>query len=113
MGSLTLVGAGAGGDATASAVAADIADIARGIVDPVFGRPVDALVRRERASPQRHEGGYYVVSTSSTGRARSASSRRGWAKPDFARSGAAKAPHRRRPGPVVPVVLITHATRKR
>ena len=60
IGSLTLVGPGAGGDATASAVAADIADIARGIVDPVFGRPVAALVEAERAPMQRHEGGYYV-----------------------------------------------------
>ena len=60
VGSLTLVGAGAGGDATASAVAADIADIARGIVDPVFGRPAGTLVELERASLQRHEGGYYV-----------------------------------------------------
>jgi homoserine dehydrogenase len=60
VGSLTLVGPGAGGDATASAVAADIADIARGIVDPVFGRPVGTLVEAERASMQRHEGGYYV-----------------------------------------------------
>ena len=60
LGSLTLVGPGAGGDATASAVAADIADIARGIVDPVFGRPAASLTELERAPMQRHEGGYYV-----------------------------------------------------
>ena len=60
VGSLTLVGPGAGGDATASAVAADIADIARGAVAPAFGRPVAALAEGERASLQRHEGGYYV-----------------------------------------------------
>ena len=39
IGSLTLVGPGAGGDATASAVAADICDIARGCVASAFGRP--------------------------------------------------------------------------
>ena len=39
VGELTLVGPGAGGDATASAVAADIVDIARGIRVPAFGRP--------------------------------------------------------------------------
>ena len=60
VGGLTLVGPGAGGPATASAVASDIADIARGGVVPAFGRPVAALVESERASLQRHEGGYYV-----------------------------------------------------
>ena len=60
VGSLTLSGPGAGGAATASAVAADLADIARGLVTPAFGRPVAALVESERASLQRHEGGYYV-----------------------------------------------------
>ena len=60
VGALTLVGPGAGGDATASAVAADIADIARGDIAPAFGRPVSALVEAERVPMQRHEGGYYV-----------------------------------------------------
>jgi homoserine dehydrogenase len=60
IGALTLVGPGAGGDATASAVAADICDIARGRVAPAFGRPVAALVEAERVPMQRHEGGYYV-----------------------------------------------------
>ena len=60
VGALTLVGPGAGGAATASAVAADLFDIARGNVTPAFGRPVGALVEAERASLQRHEGGYYV-----------------------------------------------------
>ena len=49
IGALTLVGPGAGGDATASAVAADICDIARGDVSPAFGRPVAAL-KRESAN---------------------------------------------------------------
>ena len=57
---LTLIGPGAGGEATASAVVADLADIASGIVSPPFGRPVDGLDRPERAPVQRHEGGYYV-----------------------------------------------------
>ena len=60
IGALTLVGPGAGGDATASAVAADICDIARGDVAPAFGRPVKALEDAERVPMQRHEGGYYV-----------------------------------------------------
>src|SRR5215831_17644878 len=57
---ITLVGPGAGGAATASAVLADIADIARGIrVDP-FGRPVERLRATEKAPMERHEGGYYI-----------------------------------------------------
>jgi homoserine dehydrogenase len=57
---LTLIGPGAGGDATASAVVADIADLAAGMVGAPFGRPVDQLERAERAPMQRHEGGYYI-----------------------------------------------------
>jgi homoserine dehydrogenase len=60
VGELTLIGAGAGGAATASAVAGDIADIARGIVVPAFGRPVGLLEDAERIPVQRHEGGYYI-----------------------------------------------------
>ena len=60
VGELTLIGPGAGGEATASAVAADIADIARGIVAPAFGRPVALLEEAERIPVQRHEGGYYI-----------------------------------------------------
>jgi homoserine dehydrogenase len=60
VGELTLVGPGAGGDATASAVAADVADIARGTRLPAFGRPAASLVDADRVPMQRHEGGYYV-----------------------------------------------------
>jgi homoserine dehydrogenase len=57
---LTLIGPGAGGDATASAVVADVADVASGLVGAPFGRPVERLEKAERAPMQRHEGGYYV-----------------------------------------------------
>ena len=60
VGELTLVGPGAGGDATASSVAGDIVDIARGLRLPAFGRPAAALVDADRVPMQRHEGGYYV-----------------------------------------------------
>lgn len=59
--SLLLSGPGAGGDATASAVASDIADIARGIIVPVFGRPVGSLSSYTRARMRRHAGGYYIA----------------------------------------------------
>ncbi len=46
VGELTLIGPGAGGKATASAVVADIADVAAGVRRPTFGRPVAALSAR-------------------------------------------------------------------
>jgi homoserine dehydrogenase len=57
---ITLVGPGAGGAATASAVVADIADIARGVRTLPFGRPVERLHATEKAPMERHEGGYYI-----------------------------------------------------
>ena len=57
---LTLVGPGAGGAATASAVVADIADVARGLTVAPFGRPVKSLVSVKKAPMMRHEGGYYI-----------------------------------------------------
>ncbi|MGE3148984.1 MAG: homoserine dehydrogenase [Pseudorhodoplanes sp.] len=57
---ITLVGPGAGGAATAASVVADIADIARGMRLPVFGRPADTLAESVKAPMQRHEGGYYI-----------------------------------------------------
>jgi homoserine dehydrogenase len=57
---ITLVGPGAGGMATASAVVADIGDIARGVRTPPFGRAADRLATIRKAPMQRHEGGYYI-----------------------------------------------------
>ncbi|GGF55814.1 homoserine dehydrogenase [Azorhizobium oxalatiphilum] len=57
---LTLVGPGAGGAATASAVVGDLIDVARGNGGFAFGLPVAALQPAQRAPMQRHEGGYYI-----------------------------------------------------
>ncbi len=57
---LTLVGPGAGGAATASAVLSDIGDIARGVRTAPFGRPSAQLTAVRKAPMQRHEGGYYI-----------------------------------------------------
>ncbi|MDI9849832.1 homoserine dehydrogenase [Rhodoblastus sp. 17X3] len=107
---LTLVGPGAGGMATASAVVADIADIARGIRSAPFGLPVDHLATAQKSPMQRHEGGYYIrlaarnhigaaaaIATRMAERGISLESivqRRGCAADDS----------------VVPVVLVTYAT---
>lgn len=64
LGELLLSGPGAGGDATASAVVGDIADIAKsrpGFQNgPVFGRPAKALSPYKRARMRSHAGGYFI-----------------------------------------------------
>src|SRR6267154_790851 len=57
---ITLVGPGAGGNATASSVVSDIGDIARGVRSAPFGRPCGRLTAVKKAPMQRHEGGYYI-----------------------------------------------------
>lgn len=60
VGELTLVGPGAGGNATASSVLSDLVDIARGIHVAPLGVNASALAHPDRAPMQRHEGGYYI-----------------------------------------------------
>ncbi|KRD48958.1 homoserine dehydrogenase [Ensifer sp. ENS10] len=64
LGELLMVGPGAGGNATASAVLGDIADIAKSRPGaqhvPAFGRPTHALLPYKRAQIQSHEGGYFI-----------------------------------------------------
>ena len=52
-------GRGAGGGPTASAVVADIADIAKGVSPPVLGVPSAALQTLPTAPMERHYGAYY------------------------------------------------------
>ncbi|MCX7559275.1 homoserine dehydrogenase [Sulfitobacter sp. F26204] len=52
VGQIVLRGAGAGEGPTASAVMADVCDIARGIRGPVFGQPATTLVRAKAALTQ-------------------------------------------------------------
>lgn len=59
-GSILLVGAGAGAKPTASAVAGDILDIARGLIVPPFVTPVAKLKPHKRAKLDQHYGSYYV-----------------------------------------------------
>ena len=64
VGELLLSGPGAGGNATASAVIGDIADIAKSRPGfqhgPVFGRPAVELSPYVRAPMRSHEGGYFI-----------------------------------------------------
>ena len=112
VGALTLVGPGAGGDATASAVAADIADFARGLALPTFGRPVETLLEAERASMQRHEGGYYIRLSvvERPGAMAAIATRMGERKISLEAIMQKRVPKDAPSSPYVPVVLITHAT---
>lgn len=59
-GNVLLVGSGAGASPTASAVASDILDIARGLVLAPFGVPAAKLRPYARARLGQHQGAYYV-----------------------------------------------------
>ncbi|MBZ9895088.1 homoserine dehydrogenase [Mesorhizobium sp. BR1-1-6] len=64
LGELLLSGPGAGGNATASAVIGDIADIAKSRPGfqhgPVFGRPARELKPYKKAQMRSHAGGYFI-----------------------------------------------------
>jgi homoserine dehydrogenase len=59
-GSVLLVGPGAGSRPTASAVASDIIDVARGLVLPPFLKPAAQLKPFKKANLSGHHGSYYV-----------------------------------------------------
>jgi homoserine dehydrogenase len=64
LGELLLSGPGAGGNATASAVIGDIADIAKSQPGfqhgPVFGQPAKELKPYKKARMRSHAGGYFI-----------------------------------------------------
>lgn len=111
---ITLVGPGAGGMATASAVVSDIADIARGSRVAPFGRPVSKLISSKKLPMQRHEGGYYIrllavdkPGTAATIAKRLAQHNISMESIVQRHSGPPPEPGSRTP---VPVILITYAT---
>ena len=112
---LTLVGPGAGGDATASAVVADIADVAKGIRSAPFGLPAATLTAPGHPEMREHEGGYYVrLSVHDRPGAAAAIATRLAERKISLESIMQKSPGSQRgggkPGRPVPVVLITYAT---
>ncbi|AWN42343.1 homoserine dehydrogenase [Methylobacterium durans] len=117
VGELTLIGPGAGGEATASAVVADIADVAARIVRPTFGRPTTRLRPASRVEMQRHEGGYYIRLTVHDRPGVAAGVATRMAERDISlesilqrrTESAASQDPRGRSGRPVPLVLITYA----
>jgi homoserine dehydrogenase len=116
---ITLVGPGAGGVATASAVVSDIADIARGIRTAPFGRPTARMTTSRKAPMQRHEGGYYIRLLARDRPGTAATIARRLAQQNISlesivqRHGAGRAQAGvvpGRSGEPVPVILITYAT---
>ncbi len=114
---ITLIGPGAGGMATASAVVSDIADIARGTraaaVRPAGRRSSSAV---SKAPMQRHEGGYYIrlLARDKPGTAATIAKRLAEQDISLEIDRAAPSQGRRRDArPKVrrrPVILITYAT---
>jgi homoserine dehydrogenase len=120
-GLIVLAGPGAGARPTASSVASDIIDIARGHIRPPFILPVTQLKAQPRAQMRAHEGGYYIrlsvydrpgaiaaiatrmaeqhISLESVVQKRAAPD-----LPGFGRPG--------KEGEPTPVVMITHRTRE-
>jgi homoserine dehydrogenase len=115
---ITLVGPGAGGAATASAIVSDLADIARGVRTPPFGRPATRMTAVRKAPMQRHEGGYYIRLLARDRPGSAATIARRLAQQQISLesivqrheiSGLAT-DQRGRSGEPVPVILITYAT---
>jgi homoserine dehydrogenase len=116
---ITLVGPGAGGMATASAVVSDIGDIARGVRSAPFGRPTVRLGTSGKAPMQRHEGGYYIrlLARDRPGTAATIATRlaeQNISLESIVQRHRGGRPHGgddpRRKGEPVPVILITYAT---
>lgn len=106
VGSTVYEGRGAGAGPTASAVAADLVDIARGTRFPTFGIPVQSLTELETVPMDQHRGAYYirlmVVDRPGVFADVAAALR------DEQVSMEAILQHTRAPGEPVPVVMTTH-----
>ncbi|HWW33864.1 MAG TPA: homoserine dehydrogenase [Xanthobacteraceae bacterium] len=112
---ITLVGPGAGGMATASAVVSDLADIARGVRTPPFGQPAARMTAVRKAPMQRHEGGYYIrlMARDRPGSAATIARRlaqRQISLESIVQRHESRAHDAGKSGDPVPVILITYAT---
>ena len=108
VGAVVLQGRGAGAGPTASAVVADLVDLARGRRTPMLGVAPDALALRPSVPMEAHRGAYFLrlmvfdrpgVIADVTAVLR-----------DHGISLGSMLQHGRNPGDVVPVVLVTHVT---
>ena len=113
---ITLVGPGAGGMATASAVVSDLADIASGVRTPPFGRPAARMTAVRKAPMQHHEGGYYIRLLARDRPGSAATIARRLAQQNISlesivqRHEVGQGVQPGRSGEPVPVIMITYAT---
>ena len=108
VGRVVLEGRGAGAFPTASAVVADLIDIAAGRHTPAFGVPTDQLQPIAGASMERHQGAYYIrlMVVDQPGVIADVAA----ALRDEQVSMESMIQRGRAPGEAVPVVLTTHVT---
>jgi homoserine dehydrogenase len=112
---ITLIGPGAGGMATASAVVSDLADIARGVRTAPFGRPAARMTAVRKTPMQRHEGGYYIrlMARDRPGSAATIARRlaqRHISLESIVQRHESRGQQAGKSGDPVPVILITYAT---
>jgi homoserine dehydrogenase len=108
VGSVLAEGRGAGAEPTASAVVADLIDIARGLRLPVFAVPAKDLRRPAAVPVERHYGCHYIrlMVVDRPGVIADVAA----ALRDCEISVEALLQHGRSPGEAVPVVITTHET---
>ncbi|MCA0257754.1 MAG: homoserine dehydrogenase [Proteobacteria bacterium] len=116
LGELLMVGPGAGGNATASAVLGDIADIAKSRPGaqtvPVLGRPAATLEPYRRAQIQSHEGGYFIRLTVEDRAGVFAGIATHMAANGISLESIVQRPQSGREASSQTIILVTHATRE-
>lgn len=110
VGRTMLLGAGAGEGPTASAVVADLVDLARGLRLPVFGQPVDTLTEGTPIPISEREGVYYLRLTVVDKPGVMAAITTTLARHEVSIDQMIQ--RGRAPGASVPVVIVTHETRE-
>lgn len=109
-GEIMLEGPGAGAGPTASAVIADIVDIARNLILPPFAAPSSALERAPASPMELHEGAYYVRLTVVDQPGVMAGITAIMAEQSVSIDSIIQ--RARKPGAGVPVVMVTHDTQE-
>ncbi|MBW8285904.1 MAG: homoserine dehydrogenase [Rhizobium sp.] len=114
LGELLMVGPGAGGNATASAVLGDITDIAKsrpGMQQvPVLGRPAHLLEPYRQAQMRSHEGGYFIRLTVVDRTGVFASIATKMADNNISLESIVQRSEHAAAGAPVTIILVTHAT---
>ena len=114
VGNLVMSGPGAGGNATASAVAGDIADIAKCVPGeqkvPALGKPAAELAPYKRARMRSHEGGYFIRLTVKDHAGVFASIAGAMAKLEISLESIVQHSTDDQSGSLKTIILITHAT---